>query len=179
MLELGAAGMLQVMGPPSAMSEAPSTAGSGGSSEWAREYEDEDTWSVLRATGTRRHYFIAAFSSQTEMKKCEGIQLLYKLMTPSREVGVLMFLSSCARRPLFHTVGHCLLAERADSFPGTSSRRRISRAPTRTCCRAETRGCRCAWPNTRAAPAAPRSHRTDTGPNEECARALTCAVWTK
>ena len=32
------------MGPPSMVSAAPSTVGSGGSSEWGREYEDEDTW---------------------------------------------------------------------------------------------------------------------------------------
>ena len=32
------------MGPPSLLSGAPSTIGSGSSSEWGREYEDEDTW---------------------------------------------------------------------------------------------------------------------------------------
>ena len=33
------------MGPSSAVSEfGGSVAGSGGSSEWGREYEDEDTW---------------------------------------------------------------------------------------------------------------------------------------
>ena len=36
--------LFQVMGPPSLLSGAPSTIGSGGSSEWGREYEDEDTW---------------------------------------------------------------------------------------------------------------------------------------
>lgn len=34
---------LQVMGPPSQVSRAPSVCGSG-SSDWGREYEDEDTW---------------------------------------------------------------------------------------------------------------------------------------
>jgi len=42
--EAGAAGMLQMLGPDSLMSGAASTIGSGGSSEWGREYEDEDTW---------------------------------------------------------------------------------------------------------------------------------------
>ena len=35
---------LQMMGPDCLLSGAPSTVGSGGSSEWGREYEDEDTW---------------------------------------------------------------------------------------------------------------------------------------
>ena len=33
-----------MMGPDSMLSGAASTIGSGGSSEWGREYEDEDTW---------------------------------------------------------------------------------------------------------------------------------------
>ena len=32
------------MGPPSLLSGAPSTVGSGSSSEWGREYADEDSW---------------------------------------------------------------------------------------------------------------------------------------
>ncbi|CAD5121391.1 DgyrCDS9913 [Dimorphilus gyrociliatus] len=43
--EAGAAGMLEIMGPPSMItSAAPSTIGSGSSSDWEKEYEDEDTW---------------------------------------------------------------------------------------------------------------------------------------
>lgn len=46
------------MGPPSLLSGAPSTVGSGGSSEWGREYEDEDTWyefSTPYAAGSDTH----------------------------------------------------------------------------------------------------------------------------
>lgn len=48
------------MGPPSMMSATPSVTGSGSSSEWGREYEDEDTWyeySSTYQTGPETHLF--------------------------------------------------------------------------------------------------------------------------
>lgn len=48
------------MGPPSLMSATPSVTGSGSSSEWGREYEDEDTWyeySSAYQTGPETHLF--------------------------------------------------------------------------------------------------------------------------
>ncbi len=56
--------MMQVMGPPSALSECPSTMGSSGSSEWGREYEDEDTWYVTRSNLSVILHFAFAFYFQ-------------------------------------------------------------------------------------------------------------------
>merc|ERR1712142_12356 len=47
--EVGAAGLMKVMGPPSVASEAGSI-GSGSGSEWGRDYEDEDTWYDLSSS---------------------------------------------------------------------------------------------------------------------------------
>ena len=38
------------MGPPNLLSEVPSATGSGSSSDWGREYEDEDTWYEFTST---------------------------------------------------------------------------------------------------------------------------------
>lgn len=50
-----------MMGPMSMISTAPSVTGSGSSSEWGREYEDEDTWydfsTTSYQTGPETHLF--------------------------------------------------------------------------------------------------------------------------
>lgn len=50
-----------MMGPMGMISTAPSATGSGSSSEWGREYEDEDTWyefsSTSYQTGPETHLF--------------------------------------------------------------------------------------------------------------------------
>jgi len=77
--EAGAAGMLQMLGPDALMSGAMSTVGSGGSSEWGREYEDEDTW----------YEFASAYQSgaDTHLLPSQDIGLSLRMAKYRRNTG--------------------------------------------------------------------------------------------